>query len=100
MIEQIKEYSIEANNDFLVAQFNSAHQKLTQAKACLQELNLSKSNNKISINDEFQSLTKKLDQQIALAKSFDELDALKSNYIKKGSQQYIKHHILSKSCNI
>lgn len=100
MLEYLKKYTQEADNDFLVAHFNSAEQKYTQIKAWMQKSDLRVMITEEGMDRVFLPLAEILDKQIALAKSFDELDALKSSYIKNGSQQYIKHHLLSKSTYI
>lgn len=97
MIEHLKQYTQEADNDFLVAQFNAAEQKYKQVKAKMQEYDISVMTTEEGVDS---SLAKILDSKIALAKSFDALDALKCEYLTKSNQGYNAPYMLSKSTYI
>jgi len=100
MIEQLKKYTQEADNDFLVAQFNAAEQKYRQVKAWMQESALRVMVTEEGMDSVFLPLDEILDKQIALAKSFDALDALKSDYMTNAKQDNHIPHLLSKSTYI
>ena len=100
MIEHLKQYTQEADNDFLVAQFNAAEQKYRQVKAKMQESDVSVMTTEEGMENVLLPLAEILDSKIALAKSFDALDALKSDYITNAKQDNHKPYVLSKSTYI